>query len=419
MVIRVGGPCSIFSYSWHEVPGETYRNRTKVDDYPWRQLDPTLVDVLRPAVDETAAEMIEAVVSNVAAYARPIEGDFGVGIIAGVQAALSHLLAEIEEGGPVGRPDVYRALGQGEMRAGRSLDSLLTAYRIGARVAWRRFAAAGVAAGLAPDTLYLLAEGIFAYIDVLSSESAEGHATEQSAAAGEAQLRRRELVRMLVREPPADPEAVRAAAVAAEWSLPRSLAVLAIAGEQRELAASRLPVQAISEDVGDLTCAIVPDPEGPGRRAEVQRAVAEAGASAGLGTTVEWGRAAMSFQRARAAVALAGGAVGVLSARDNAGRLLLAADPALAAELSATLLAPLDELSPGSRARLRETLHAWLAEQGRLTQVAERLSIHPQTARYRLGRLRELFGSDLTDADRRFWLELALRVAPDADPPPD
>ena len=117
-----------------------------------------------------------------------------------MQEALRHFLAEIEAGGPVDRMDVYRALGQGEMRAGRSLESLLSAYRIGARVAWRRFAALGVAAGLDPDILYLLAESIFAYIDVLSAESAEGHAMEQSAAAGEAQLRRRRLVRMLVRE---------------------------------------------------------------------------------------------------------------------------------------------------------------------------------------------------------------------------
>ena len=118
--------------------GRTYTKPTKVDDHPWYLLDPAIVPVLRPALDATAEEMIEAVVASVPAYSRPIEGDFGVGIIAGVQAALSHLMAEIEEGGPVGRPDVYRALGQGEMRAGRSLDSLLTAYRIGARVAWRR-----------------------------------------------------------------------------------------------------------------------------------------------------------------------------------------------------------------------------------------------------------------------------------------
>jgi hypothetical protein len=391
----------------------TYLERTNIDDYPWRQLDPSIVAVLRPVLDDTAAEMIDAVVTSVPAYARPIEGEFGVGIVAGVQAALSHLLAEIEESGPVGRPDVYRALGQGEMRAGRSLDSLLTAYRIGARVAWRRFAAAGVAAGLEPDTLYLLAEGIFAYIDVLSTESAEGHAAERSAAAGEAELRRRRLVRLLVREPPADAAAVRTAAAAADWALPRSLAVLAIGGEQRATAASRLPVGSISEDLGEVTCAIVSDPDGPGRRGEVDRAVLDAGASAGLGTTVEWGRASLSFQRAQAALSLTATRPGVLSASENAGRLLLAADPALAAELAASALAPLDELAPGSRARLRLTLSAWLAEQGRLAQVAERLGVHPQTARYRLGRLRELFGEDLSDPDRRFWLELALRATPE------
>src|SRR5207248_8560734 len=101
------------------------------------------------------------------------------------------------------------------------LESLLSAYRTGARVAWRRFAAAGVSAGLEPDTLYLLAESIFAYIDVLSAESAEGHALEQSAAASEAELRRRRLVRLLVRETPPDPRTAAAAASDAGWPLPR------------------------------------------------------------------------------------------------------------------------------------------------------------------------------------------------------
>lgn len=400
---------------------QTYSKPTKVDDHPWYDLDPAIVAVLRPVLDETAQEMIEAVIASVPAYSRPIEGDFGVGIVAGVQAALSHLLAEIEAGGPVGRPDVYRALGQGEMRAGRSLDSLLTAYRIGARVAWRRFAAAGVEAGLDPDTLYLLAEGIFAYIDQLSSESAEGHAVEQSAAAGEAQLSRRRLVRMLVREPPADPETVRAAAAAAEWTLPRSLAVVAIAGPARDHAASHLPVGTIGEAFGELTCALVPDPDAPGRRAEMERAIADARVTAGLGTTVAWGSSALSFQRARAALALAqsDGAVGTLcAAAESTGRLLLAAAPSLAAELAEAELAPLSSLAPASRRRMRATLTAWLAEQGRLGRVAERLEIHPQTVRYRLGRLREMFGDALDDPERRFWLELALRVAPPDEPAP-
>jgi hypothetical protein len=378
-------------------------------EQPWHELPPEVVAVLRPALDDVAREMIEAV-GTVPAYSRPLEGPFGDGIRAGVQEALRHLLAEIEAGGPVDRLDVYRALGQGEMRAGRSLESLLSAYRIGARVAWRRFAALGVQAGLAPDTLYLLAESIFAYIDVLSAESAEGYALEQSAAAGEGQLRRRRLVRMLVREPAADPDAVQAAATDADWALPRHLAVVAISGEQREAAASRLPAGAIREAIGDLICALVDDPDGPGQRAAIERAVLGVGARGGLGTTVDWTQARVSFERAQAALALTSDERAFVAARDEAGALLLRSDLRLAAELAADRLAPLADLSPGSRRRLTDTLRVWLAEQGRLGAVAQRLEIHPQTARYRLGRLRDLFGNTLDDPDVRFWLEVALRV---------
>ncbi len=327
--------------------------------------------------------------------------------------ALRHFLAEIEAGGPVERQDVYRGLGHGEMRAGRSLESLLGAYRVGARVAWRRFAALGVAAGLDPQTLYLLAESIFAYIDLLSAESAEGYAEEQSAAAGEAALRRRRLVRMLVRESPADPDVVEAAAAEAGWPLPRTLGAVAIVGDDREAVPGRLPEPAISESIGDVVCALVADPDGPGRRAAIEQAVAGAQARAGLGTTVDWTRARTSFLRAQAAVELADPDGATVAARERAGELLLRSDPPLAAELAADWLAPLAGLTPGSRGRLTETLRVWLAEQGRLSTVAHRLEIHPQTARYRLGRLRELFGPALDDPDARFWLEVALRVPAD------
>jgi len=378
-------------------------------DQPWHELPANVVDVLRPVLTDVADEMILAV-ATVPAYSRPLEGPLGEGIRAGVQEALRHFLAEVQAGGTVARADVYTALGRGEMRAGRSLESLLSAYRIGARVAWRRFAAAGVAAGLEPETLYLLAESIFAYIDVLSGESAEGHALEQSAAASEAELRRRRLVRMLVRDPPADPDAIEAAAADAQWRLPRTLGAVAISGDQRVAAAARLPTGSISEAIGELTCALISDPDGPGQRAEIERAVVGAGARGGLGTTVDWTQAGISFARARAALELADGSATLVCARERAGELLLGADARLAAELAADRLAPLQELSPGSRARLSETLRIWLAEQGRLGQVAQRLGIHPQTARYRLGRLHELFGDTLDDPDGRFWLELALRV---------
>jgi DNA-binding PucR family transcriptional regulator len=37
------------------------------------------------------------------------------------------------------------------------------------------------------------------------------------------------------------------------------------------------------------------------------------------------------------------------------------------------------------------------------------MQVHPQTARYRIARLRELLGDQLEDPDARFELELALR----------
>jgi hypothetical protein len=382
-----------------------------VDDRPWHSLPPDIVMTLQPTLGDVADEMIEAV-RTVPAYSRPLEGPFGEGIRAGVEEALRHFLAEVARGGPVPRPDVYLALGRGEMRAGRSLDSLLAAYRVGARVAWRRFAAAGVAAGFEPDTLYLLAESLFAYIDVLSAESAEGHALEQSAVASESERLRRRLVRLLVRDPPANRQALVAAAGEADWPLPRALAVLAIAGDERDGVAPRLPAGTISDTIGELVCAVVPDPEGPGRRAEIERAVLETGGHGGLGTTVEAAAAAVSFARARAALALAQELErpALIAAGAVAGELLLRSDPLLARELVAERLAPLQALPEGSRARLTETLAVWLSEQGRLAAVAQRLGIHPQTARYRLGRLRELFGGALDDPDERFWLELALRA---------
>jgi PucR C-terminal helix-turn-helix domain len=378
-------------------------------DQPWHELPPVIALVLRPTLPEVADEIIEAV-RAVPAYARPLEGPFGVSLRLGVQEALRHFLAEIEAGGLVDRPDVYRALGRGEMRAGRSLDSLLSAYRVGARVAWRRFAGAGAAAGLDPDTLYLLAESLFAYIDVLSAESAEGHALEQSAAAGAAEGRRRRLVRMLVRDPAVEPEAIHAAAREAGWPLPRTLAAIVIDGQKREAVIGGLPTDAIAETIAESLVVILPDPEGPGRRVALARAVEGGGARAGLGTTVDWPDGAISLARARAALELAGGSAGLIVARDNAGELLLRSDLRLAEELAADRLAPLADLPAGARARLTQTLAVWLAELGRLGRVAERLAIHPQTARYRLARLRELFGASLDDPEERFWLQVALRA---------
>ena len=87
----------------------------------------------------------------------------------------------------------------------------------------------GVAGGLDPGAIYALGEAIFAYIDELSAESAEGYAEEQSAAAGERQRLRRRLVRLLAQDAAPSEETILAAAAAAAWPLPRTVAALVTA----------------------------------------------------------------------------------------------------------------------------------------------------------------------------------------------
>src|SRR4051794_7657985 len=194
-------------------------------------LSPAAADALRATLPDLADEIIAVIASEVADYARAMEGRFGRGVRLGVEVALRRfvdvLMGEPVEAGP---RDTYVRLGAGEYRAGRSLDALLSAYRVGARVAWRRFVRAGTEAGFEPDALYDLGEAIFAYIDEISAESAAGFAEAQSEAAGESQRRRRELVRLLVQEPPASEETVRSVAQSAGWALPRLVAAI-VAGE--------------------------------------------------------------------------------------------------------------------------------------------------------------------------------------------
>ena len=78
--------------------------------------------------------------------------------------------------------------------------------------------------------------------------------------------------------------------------------------------------------------------------------------------------------------------------------------------LAAARLAPLDGLPPQRRAMLVETLAAWLDHPGQPQRIAGTLSLHPQTVRYRLGRLREHLGDALDDPAARFELQLALRT---------
>src|SRR4029077_16818719 len=74
----------------------------------------------------------------------------------------------------------------------------------------------------------------------------------------------------------------------------------------------------------------------------------------------------------------------------------------------ARALQPLADLRPAQAERLAETLRSWLLHQGRRDGVAAELHVHPQTVRYRMTQLRELFGERLNDPHTTFELIVAL-----------
>ena len=410
--------------------------------------------VLRPVLPSLADEIIAAIAREVPDYARAMEGEFGQVVRVAIERALGRFIDLIEDpASDDGRGRAaYVDLGRGEMRAGRSLEALLSAYRLGSRLAWRRFVEAGVAGGLDPGAIYALGEAIFAYIDELSAESAEGYAEEQSAAAGERQRLRRRLVRLLAQDAAPSEETILAAAAAAAWPLPRTVAALVTApgeaadatevaggtasgapasggagsvgatpaspdeaAESDALAARlarRIGEEAIGAGIERLAVVLVPDAGAPARARRLTAAAQ--GRPAALGPAVPLALAGLSVRRAVATHALlADGRLGERAfarAEEHLPALVIAADPALGAELAHQRLAPLQTLADGPRARLTETLRAWLDRPGQVQAVAAELGVHPQTVRYRVKQLRELFGDRLEDPEARFELGLALRA---------
>src|SRR3954449_5967148 len=160
------------AYSCHAV--------TISDERPWSALPPRLRDVLRPGLPALAEEIMAAIAEAVPEYDRPMRGAFGRGVRTGVEQALAQFVDLLGAPEAAPRGGVYRALGRGEHRQGRTLDALQAAYRIGARVAWRRLSRVAARAGASVEAQHDFAEAIFAYIDQLAAESVEGYADAQA-----------------------------------------------------------------------------------------------------------------------------------------------------------------------------------------------------------------------------------------------
>ena len=381
-------------------------------ELPWAAVPAEVAELVRPGLPGVVEDIIAAVRAEVVEYDQPLEGEFGRLIREGAGAALQQFVDLL--GRDVDLPDdgVYEAIGRAEFRAGRTLDALQSAYRVGARVVWR------AAVELAEDSLdsrvlVVFAEAIFAYVDRLADAAVAGYAREQSMREGSVQTRRHALLDLLLRGEARDPVAVERAAEQAGWPLPVQLAVVALGAGDALRVVHRMPVGTIGTTLDAGGVLVVPDPDGPGRRRQLAAGLRrQLGV---LGPTVPWARAHESARRAVTGWRLhAAGRLGddVLACADeHLLDLALVGDEALARDFVDTRLAPLQAMSPAARDRATETLRAWLTAHGDVTATAGVLHIHPQSVRYRLAGLRKAFAGALDDPAGRLELAAALRVS--------
>jgi hypothetical protein len=376
-------------------------------------LDPSVVGLMREVLPVVADEVVVAIIDEVPGYAGALAGPMGQTIRRAVQLALGGFLtlAGRQDASSPQAPAIEGAyqLGRGEARGGRSMEALLAAYRIGARVAWRDMSRQAVEAGVDAVQLSRFAELVFAYIDALSAASVSGHSDELESSGRLRQRNRERLARALATGASADD--VVAAAERADWEPPGALTAVVLAESQVSHAVTALdpatlhPTDELSGLPEGTAALLVPTTGSDSSRRALLRSLR--GTDAVVGPAVDWLDVAASLQRAVRCHGL--GLPGLVDSQEHLAGLVLGADPKARADLRERVLAPLAELRPSTAEKLTETLRSWLLHHGRREAVADELFIHPQTVRYRVQQLREVYGDRLDDP--AFVLDATLALA--------
>lgn len=378
------------------------------------QLPDEWTGFLESFLTSVADEMIAEIQAKVPEYSR-LDPTYEANIRAAVEGALQHFVELVAdpEASLEKLTEVYRFIGWGEAREGRSLDNLQIAMRLGARVALRRITAESERYDLPRSALGEMAEAILLFLDELAAAAAAGYHAASEQVAGEQSRRRRRLLDLLLAEPPASPALVAEAARGAEWRVPKSVAAVALRERRtEEFLQPALPPDVLMDLNRHEPCLIVPDPDGPGRRQMLEGALRDWAAA--IGPTVEAGELGRSLRWARDALVLAERGVvpddGLIRCVDHMPSLVVFKDEELVWTVAKTRLAPLLDIRVRHRDRLARTLLACLQSGFNATEVANRLHVHPQTVRYRLHQLEELFGDQLYDPETRMAFEMSLRV---------
>jgi hypothetical protein len=370
---------------------------------------------LNERMSSVSEDVVAAIIEEVPYYADALSGPMGGIIREAVQVALTGFITVAStSSGDSAAPRAAALsgaydLGRGEARSGRSAEALLSAYRIGAKVSWERLSAETVQAGADAAAVANFASLVFDYIDQLSAASVSGHADE-IARSGQARERLLEGLASDLLAGDMTPTLIEQAA-GVGWEPPATFTVVLAPESQARSVTTELRddvLRARTDLLEGQVVLLVPDAHGRGRSRLLHQL---RNWQVVVGPARPWLEAASSYERATRVLELGLGP----DSEAHLSKLILTADPMSLTDLRAKVLQPLDDLTDSSRAKLVETLRAWLLHQGRREDMAQALFVHPQTVRYRMGQIRDRYGAHLEDP--QWILDLTIALGEEASEP--
>ncbi|HVK22854.1 MAG TPA: helix-turn-helix domain-containing protein [Actinokineospora sp.] len=365
----------------------------------------------RAQAGRVAGEVVAEVRRSVPEFAATFAGPVGGLLPSAVQAVILRGVDAVLAPGAPGDDwtEMFRGVGALAFAAGCPAAALPAAYAVGERALCARMRAYGQKHKVSEQALTILTAAVSRQVQRLCEVSADGYGTARDNASDTLADRRARLLRVLLDERAAERVVVQEAA-AARWPVPSAVVAVALRCPDAPTAPKPLGAHVLADFDGPRPCLVLSADLVD--RAALARAFP--GWTVSIGPSVAIGEVRGSLRIAHKAIDLhergliTGGPV--ISCGDNGLALALFSDDFLMDQLVAKRLAPLADLTPRQRERMLATLHEWLANRGRAGDVAEALGVHPQTVRYRMHQLENLFADQLNDPHARFELELAVRA---------
>jgi hypothetical protein len=379
--------------------------------------------MMRAELPSLTDEIIIAIRRDIPEYARSMEGPYGEALRTGVGQSLKAFVDRVADpSAPTDERDATcRLLGELEAGEGRPLDDLQAAYRIGCQTAWRRMTKVVLRQRLSSSVTAALADALFSYADELARLSAEGYHKAQATSAAAQQQCRTRLARELLARPAAPREVLEKRADHARWPLPQTVTVIALRlvpgrggepGGPGQADLSHIDNDVLPDLDSSAPCLIVPGTVTKTLRSVL--ATALPGHQIAIGLTVPLDLAPDSLRWAQQTLELADQGIvapsPVIACDKHLIEMWLLSDATLAQEIVRRQVTVLAQIPENERAWLIDTFEPWLERRGTAVEIGRILGIHPQTVRYRINRLKEIFGDIIDDPDQRLAFELTLRV---------